>query len=97
MRGRLVAKIYEPEEDWVQMMPVVTGKTTAVVPIVHSDDEDWVFLIEDTPKGSQKSRQRRITVSQEVFDRHQEGDWVEVADLGEPRDKEKPAQARNSP
>jgi hypothetical protein len=94
MRGTLVNKIHEPEESWVQMMPVVTDKTTTMIPIVHNDDEDWLFIIEDTSKSSAEIRQRKIYVSQDVFDQHKEGDWIEVTDLGEIRDKDKPAKSR---
>jgi len=93
-QGTLVKKVHEPERSWVQMMPITTGSVTALIPIVHEDDEDWVFVIEDSSPASKRSRQCKIYVSQEVFARHQEGDWIEVADLGAVRDDDKPARQR---
>lgn len=86
MRGTLITKIHEPEESWVQLMPIVTDKTTTTIPIVHNDDEDWIFVIED--RSGKKARQRKIYVSPEIFARHQEGDWIEIAKLETISDKD---------
>jgi hypothetical protein len=93
-RGTLIDKVYEPEETWVQMMPIVTAKTTSLIPIVHTDDEDWVFIIEEPPNVGKKSRQKRIYVSEDIFAHHQKGDWIEIDDLKNVRDKDKPSKSR---
>ncbi len=92
--GTLIKKAHEPERSWVQMIPISTGSATVVIPIVHYDDEDWVFVIEDSPKNGKKSKQQRIYVSQEAFTHHEEGDWIEVADLGEVKDKDKSTKSK---
>jgi hypothetical protein len=86
MRGTLISKVHEPEESWVQVLPIVSDKTTTTIPIVHSDDEDWIFVIENRSGG--KVRQRKIYVTAEIFARHQEGDWIEIANLESISDKD---------
>lgn len=76
--GVVIAREHHPERRWVQviMIPITNrvGDTTITthisVPTHHRSPEHWVIVLEGTVeiRGEERTRQRRLYVTEEVYD-----------------------------
>lgn len=73
----VTGKRHEPARHYTTMVPVSTGRSTVLVPVVHHDDEDWVLIVSwvDLSHDPPRERSGVLYVDQATYER------VEVGDL----------------
>jgi hypothetical protein len=86
--GEIVAKRHEPENSWVQMIPmqVYNGRSyaTTYIYVHHYDDEDWVVTFEAEQNG--KRHRREVYVPEDLYSRCVVGEWFKVGSTVETQD-----------
>jgi hypothetical protein len=80
-KGEIIDKIYEPEEEQLIIMPVITpgpNNTTSItnIPMVQYDGEDYILTIVGIHQG--KKRYEKVYVSKQQFNCVRVGDTLVI-------------------
>lgn len=74
-KGTVLKKHYEPEHSYVSFIPIMTGKTTILVPYIVTDNEDYVLTIEGF--YNKEVVHETVYVSKQCYESLNSGDlWV---------------------
>lgn len=95
--GEVIGVRHEDARTWTQLVPIphtscstvnkITTCTTwySFIPMVHHDDEDWVFTLRDCNGGGEPSERDCKTgdvyVSEQVYKNYQVGDYFFGSDM----------------
>jgi hypothetical protein len=77
--GVVIDGHHEPARSWVSIMPIYTGKTMMMIPMIHFDDEDWIIIVEGEHDG--ELRQETWYVSEAQYTNIEIGDNVNYSEL----------------
>jgi len=89
-RGTVIDKHHEPESTWTQTIPVRSGEMTTTVPVIHTDDEDWILVVRGRTRHGEETTEE-FYVTPQTYERIRIGDEFEydssTSELDDPLQK----------
>ena len=88
--GMVIDKHHEPESTWTQTIPVRSGEMTTTVPVIHTDDEDWILVVRGWTQHGEETTEE-FHVDSQTYESIRIGDQFEYVpskvDLEDPVQK----------